>query len=79
MISDIRKGFKMIETELSHCEVVAGSIAGEQAVDEQTFASVAILAERLERVQKLGKQYSGITFSCAVEELAKQVNAVAVS
>ena len=68
----------MIETDLNHCQIVEKSLAGEREVDEQSFASLAILSERLERVKKLGKEFSGIEFSSAVKELARQKNKVAI-
>ena len=64
--------------DLNHCQIVEKSLAGEREVDEQSFASLAILSERLERVKKLGKEFSGIEFSSAVNELARQKNIVAV-
>ncbi|MCK4752927.1 MAG: hypothetical protein KAS75_05730 [Planctomycetes bacterium] len=62
----------------SHCQMVSGSLAGERAIDEQTFASLAILTERLERLKKLGKSFAGIEFSSAVKKMSKQKNAVAI-
>jgi len=47
----------------NHCRIVAESLAGKRDVDEQTFASLAILDERLERLRKLGGACSGIEFS----------------
>ena len=64
--------------ETNHFQVVKGSIAGERPVDEQTLASLTILAERLERLKKLDNAFSDIAFSPAVRKLAKQRNAVAV-
>ena len=62
----------------NYCQIVRDSIAGERVVDEKTFASLTILAERLERLKKLGKNFSNVTFSSAVEELASRENVVAV-
>ncbi|MGD8500712.1 MAG: hypothetical protein PVJ86_08690 [Phycisphaerales bacterium] len=69
----------MIGTDSNHCKIVAESLAGERAVDEQTFASLAILDERLERLKKLDEAFSGVEFSSDVEELRSRKNAVAVS
>ena len=66
----------MIEAGTNHFQVVRGSLAGEREVDERTFASVAVLGERLERVRGLGKAFSGISFSSAVEELAGRNSAL---
>ena len=69
----------MIETDLNHCRIVQKSINGERAVDEQTFASVAILGERLERLKKHDKIFDNIAFSPAVKKLKKKKSAVAIS
>ena len=53
-------------------------LAGERGADEQTFASVSILQDRLKRLQKLDKAFSGIAFSPDVEKLSKRNNRVAV-
>jgi len=68
----------MIEANLNHCQVVEKSLSGERTVDEQTFASLAILAERLERLKNLDKVFSNVTFSSAVKKLKKQKNAFVV-
>jgi hypothetical protein len=68
----------MIETDLSHCEIVEKSLNGERAVDDQTFASLAILSERLERLKKVNEVFENVAFSAAVEKLKEQKNAVAV-
>jgi len=64
--------------DMNHCQIVAMSLSGEREVDEETFASLAILAERLERVKKVGNQFSGVTFSSAVEKLARERRRIAV-
>jgi len=69
----------MIGTDSNHCHVVAGSLVGEREVDERTFASLAILCERLERLEKIGGTYSGIEFSPDVEKLLSQKRTVTVS
>jgi hypothetical protein len=69
---------RMIGTDSNHCRIVAESLAGERPVDEQTFASLAILDERLERLKKLDGAFSGVEFSSDVEKLRSQKNAVAV-
>ncbi|MBN1391555.1 MAG: hypothetical protein JW947_02000 [Sedimentisphaerales bacterium] len=68
----------MIGMELNHCRIVEKGLTDEGAVDEQTFASLEILTERLERLKKLDKVFSGIEFSSAVERLKARRNAVAV-
>ena len=68
----------MTELGLNHCQIVNRSLTGKRAVDEQTFASLTILTERLERLKKLGKKFSNITFSSDVKKLKGQKNPVAV-
>jgi hypothetical protein len=68
----------MTEVDSNHCQIVRESLSGERAADEQTFASLTILAERLERMRKLGKGFSDVTFSPDVEKLAKQKKPVAI-
>ena len=68
----------MIGTDSNHCRIVAKSLAGDRGVDEQTFASLATLDERLERLKKLDEAFSGITFSRAVEQLRSQNSVIAV-
>ena len=66
----------MIEMDSNHCRIVAKSLAGEREVDEQTFASLAILGEKLERLKKIDEAFSDIVFSSAVKKLQSQKNAV---
>jgi len=68
----------MIETGSNHCRIVAESLAGERDVDEQTFASLEILGEKLERLKKLDKAFSRVTFSSAVKKLQRRKNTVAI-
>ena len=68
----------MIEADSNYCQIVRDSITGERAVDEQTFASLTILTERLERLKKLDKAFSDIAFSAAVKKLRSQESAVTV-
>ncbi|UCF00362.1 MAG: hypothetical protein JSV82_04670 [Planctomycetota bacterium] len=68
----------MIEGQSSHWQIVAESLTGERVIDEQSFASLTILTERLERLKKLDKSFDSIEFSPAIRELAKQKDAVAI-
>ena len=61
-----------------HCRIVSRSLSGERAVDEQTFASLTILTERLERLRKLDNIFSDIDFSSDVKKLKGRKNAVPV-
>jgi len=68
----------MIEVDSNHCQIVRNSLSGKGVVDGETIASLAILAERLERLKKLDKIFDKVAFSPAVEELKEQKSAVAV-
>lgn len=60
------------------CQIVAKSLSGERAVDERTFASLAILGERLERLKKLGGAFAEIELSTYAKKLAGKKNKIAV-
>ncbi len=68
----------MIESDSNHCQIVEKSLAGDRAVDEQTFDSLAILSERLEHLKNVDKTFDGVTFSPEVMELKARNRAVAV-
>jgi hypothetical protein len=68
----------MIGTDSNHCRIVAESLAGERQVDEQTFASLAILAEKLEQLKELDEAFAGVELSSDVRKLQSQKNTVAV-
>ena len=68
----------MIGMDSDHCRTVRESLAGERTVDERTFASLAILTERLERLKGLGEGFSKVTFSPAAKELARHKSTVAI-
>ena len=69
----------MTQSENSYCNLLKESISGARGVDEETLASLAILTERLERVKKLGKGFSGIGFSPSVKKLAGRRRMASVS
>lgn len=62
----------------SHCRIVGRSLAGERPVDEQTYASVVILAERLERLQKRSRLFAGVELSPHAKELRHHAPALTV-
>ena len=62
-----------------HCRIVSRSLTGERAVDEQTFESLTILTERLERLRKVDNAFSDIDFSSDVKKLKGRKNAVPVA
>jgi len=68
----------MIEMNSNRCQIVRESLTGERAVDEETFASLAVLSERLERLKELGEGFSDVAFSAAVEKIRSQENVAAV-
>lgn len=69
----------MYQNEYDHCEIVRDSLAGNRTTDEQTFASINILAERLENVRKQHRTFIDIEFSPQVQALAEQELKLAVS
>ncbi|KPL23251.1 MAG: hypothetical protein AMJ75_06445 [Phycisphaerae bacterium SM1_79] len=68
----------MIEGNSNHCQIVRDSIVGNREVDEQTYASLTILTERLERLKNLDENFGDVEFSSAVKKLKVRKNAVAV-
>ena len=68
----------MIELIPNHCRIVRDSLDGQRQVDEQTFASVAILTERLELLKRRDSSFENISFSSAVKKLRNRKNIVAV-
>jgi len=62
----------------THCRIVGESLAGERPIDERTHASVAVLAERLERLQRSSSLFAGVTFSPDVQCLSRRREAVVV-
>ena len=68
----------MIEEYPNHCEVINDNLSGVRTVDEQTFASLEVLNDRLERVKKLGGRFAGVGLSPAAENLRKQAGRLTV-
>ncbi len=67
-----------MEVDSNHCRIVRNSIVGKRTVDEQTFASLTILTERLERLKKVDEIFGNVVFSPVVKKLKGQKNAVAI-
>jgi len=61
-----------------HCQIVGESLAGARPVDEQTGASMAVLGERLERLQQSSRLFAEIKFSPYAERLRQRAEPVAV-
>jgi len=68
----------MIGTDSNHCRIVTESLAGKRTVDEQTFDSLTILEERLERLKNHSEAFSGVAFSPDAERLLSKKNTVTV-
>jgi len=62
----------MIGTDSVNFELLRETIQGQRPADEQTFDSIAVLAERLERLRQLDKSFANVSFSPDVQRLAKQ-------
>ena len=60
----------MFANDSDHFEIINDSLTGAKQVDEETFSSVAVLAERLERLKRKSDLFDDVTFSPQVEELA---------
>lgn len=56
--------------------IVNEALAGGRVVDEQTHAAVAVLAERLERLQQSSSLFAGIALSPHVNRLQRQAEAL---
>jgi hypothetical protein len=69
----------MFTIEHDHCEIVRDSLAGKRAIDEQTFASINILGERLQNVYKQHRTFIDIEFSPHIQALVEQELKLAVS
>jgi hypothetical protein len=63
----------------NHFELLRESLSGRRETDENTFASIAVLRERMERLKQMDKSFSGVEFSPFVRRLARQHKEVAVS
>jgi len=62
-----------------HCRIVSQSLTGERRADEQTGTSVAILADRLERLKQSSSLFAGVMFSPYVQKMQRHADAVVAS
>ncbi len=62
-----------------HFQIVGESLMAERPLDEQTCASVAVLADRLERLKHSSDLFAGVTFSPYVLKMRHHAEAMAVS
>ncbi len=60
----------MFTAQSDYFKTVKETLAGKRPLDEETFSSVAVLAERLERLRKNYPMLADVTFSDHVQELA---------
>ncbi len=60
----------MFKTECNHFDVVNQAISGDRQIDEEAFSSIAVLAERLDRLKRANPLFDGVGFSQEVDELA---------
>ena len=60
----------MFTDERDDFTIIRESLSGEKPVDETTFSSIAVLAERMERLKRSSEAFEDISFSPEVEELA---------
>jgi len=68
----------MIIEVWNNYQIVEKSLCNERAVDEQTFTSLKVLSERLERLKGLDSAFSEVEFSPAVKQLKEKHNLLAV-
>ena len=60
----------MFTDERDDFTIIRESLSGAKPVDEATFSSIAVLAERMERLKRSSEVFEDISFSPEVEELA---------
>jgi hypothetical protein len=65
--------------DCDYFKIVTESLTGSRSVDEETFSSVAVLAERLDRLKKTSGIFSDVSFSPELEELAEREMISAIS
>jgi len=62
-----------------HCTTVLESLNGSRSADEQTFASIGLLADKLQTVRKLHPAFMNVEFSPQVQALIEQEQILAIS
>ena len=68
----------MTRMDVDHCRIVNQWLAVSKTPDEQTFTSLAVLEDRLERLKHVNKRYARISFSPMVRERVDQMLAPVV-
>ena len=62
-----------------HSQLVLDSLTGQRATDDQTFASIGILTEKLDALRKLHRRFLDIEFSPMVNALVEQESELAIN
>ena len=62
----------MRRTDSKHCQIVGQSLSGARGVDEQTFESLAVLAEKLDYLKSKSDAFAGVQFSEHAAALMKR-------
>jgi hypothetical protein len=65
--------------DIDRCKVVMESLSGQRPTDEQTFASINILSDRLQNVRKVHRSLIDVEFSPQVQALVEQEAILAIS
>jgi len=60
----------MFATETDNFQILSQNLNGSREIDEQTFSSVAVLAERMDRLKRSNPLFEQISFSPEIDELA---------
>lgn len=69
----------MLAMECDDFKIITDSLLGSKPIDEKTFSSIAVLAERLERLKRSNTIFDSVTFSPCVSELANRETISAIS
>ena len=69
----------MYATTMNHCEAVLENLAGNRTADEQTFASMNILSERLQNLQKRHRCFINVELSPHAQAITEQQMELAIS
>ena len=64
--------------EKNNWQIVKESLTGDRVVDEQSFASLAVLEERLEHLRQRDEVFATVEFSDDVKKLQAQSSKVPV-
>ena len=64
--------------ESNYWQMLKDGLTGKRPLDEKTFVSAAILAEKLERLKKTNALFEDVELSPAVKKLMKEKSRVAI-